>query len=1114
MPRDPLRLFYPTALRAVFAAGTVCLLLEAGCEHPTAKTQAPAPTPAKLAYNQDIEPILAENCFGCHGPDPGSRKAGLRLDRPEFAFAPRGKDLPALVAGQPDASPLVRRVESKLPKEMMPPPEAHKTLKPEEIALLRRWVAEGARYEEHWSFIAPVAHPPPHVAGARSESVQNPVDAFVLERLNREHLAPSPEADRRTLLRRVTLDLTGVPPSPAEVDAFLADSAPGAYDRVVDRLLSSTRFGEHRAHYWLDYVRYADTHGIHFDNLRAIWPYRDYVIGSYNANKPFDRFIREQLAGDLLPAATWDQLVATGFMRCNLTTNEGGDIPEETYVNQTRDRIETFGVTFLGLTTGCAACHDHKFDPFTQRDFYSLAAYLNNTAEKSWDSNIADPAPVVRLPRDEDRAAAEVVLTRRAELQRELAARKEKGLELARQWILAGHPPEPVKADGLELRLRLDEGHGDLVANSAPGAQVKAFKADTNPLVWGEDSWFWPSMRMDIQTHLSLGSLGDVDADESFSAGGWIKLRDKPGNIGTGDGSMLSRMGDEHRHGGAGWEIYQKGLHFVVNLMPDPETEKDLTPAKAGPESKGESGTDKEKARGLSVATKNSYPKDEWIHVFFTYDGSRKPDGIKIYVNGSRADTYTQSETLPAKASIRTDAAMQLGRRDDYEPMKETRFQDVRFYRRALAEDEVPRLLFEDVAAEIVARKPDPSQWTRDEAFVVVDRWYLGTVDPAARKLADAVAAHTGALEALTQGGTPTLIATEKPTPAYADTLRRGDYYSRVERVGPASPHFLPPPPPGAPLDRRGLADWLLSPSQPLFSRVTVNRMWQEVFGTGLVETPGDFGVMGAKPSHPELLDWLAVHFRESGWDVKGFYRLLVTSATYRQSSVVTAELLAKDPGNRLLARGPRIRMDAEMLRDSALAVSGLLVEKVGGPPARPYQPPGLWEEVAMPESNTRTYVADHGDGLYRRSVYTFWKRASMPPSMEAFDATSRESACTRRVRTNTPLQAFVTMNDPQWFEAARHLAEHALHTSADPDKRLDYMSRMALGRSLEPRERAVFLKSRDYFSTRFTASPDAAKQALAVGDSPPDPSLPAPELATWTVVASQFLNLDEFLTK
>jgi hypothetical protein len=1111
--------FARVPLRLVLASGGIALLVQVGCQQSPVKS--PAPAPAKLSFNEHVEPILAENCFGCHGPDPGSRKAGLRLDRADFAFAPHEKSGPAIVPFQPDKSPLVRRIESKLEKEMMPPPEAHKTLKPEEVALLRRWVSEGAQYQEHWSFIPPVAQTPPPVPAALAASVRNPIDQFIFARLEREHLAPSPEADRRSIIRRVTLDLTGLPPSPEEVDAFLADGAPGAYERVVDRLLASPRFGEQRAHYWLDYVRYADTHGIHFDNYRAIWPYRDYVIRAFNGNKPFDRFVREQLAGDLLPARTYDELAATGYIRCNLTTNEGGDIPEETYVNQTRDRVETFGVAFLGITTGCAACHDHKFDPFTQRDFYRLAAYLNNTAEKSWDLNIADPPPVLRLPKDEDRATAEVVLSRRADLQEKLDARRRHGRELVASWIASGHLPAPVSPEGLELRLRLDEGHGDLVRNTAPAASGREFKADTNPLVWGENSWLWPSMRMDILSRLRLGGLGDVEAGDKFSAGGWLMLRDKPGSGNTGNGSVLSRMGDEQRRDGAGWEIYQEKQHFIVNLVPaaDPAVAPaSVAPKPAPPAAREETNPYDDAAgkpkRGLSVTTRDVFPRDEWLHVFFTYDGSRKAQGVKIFVNGRLVPTDEVLNQMPANGSIRTDAAMQLGRRDDFQPMRETRFQDVRFYRRALSPEEVARVPFEDVAAEIVARQPDPAKWSRDEAFVVADRWFLGEVDPEAKSLAAAVAAHTSALEALTRDGEPTLIAVERPTPAYADTLKRGDYYSRLERVGPGTPHFLPPPPAGAPEDRRGLADWLLAPEQPLLARVTVNRMWQEVFGTGIVESAGDFGVMGTKPSHPELLDWLAVRFRESGWDVKQFYRLLVTSATYRQASAVTPDRLARDPNNRLLSRGPRFRMDAEMLRDSALAVSGLLVEKIGGPSVKPYQPADLWEEVAMPESNTRTYVADHGEGLYRRSVYTFWKRGSMPPSLEAFDAVSRENVCPRRVRTDTPLQAFVTMNDPQWFEAARQLAQHALRAEAAPDARLDLMARIALGRPLAPREAAVFRKSLDEFHASFGPNPDAAREMLAVGESPVDPTLAPGELAVWTMVASQFLNLDEFLTK
>ncbi len=1156
---------FATALAVAGCGKSEAPATSAAPAHVVAKTESSAPVAragkAKLSFNEHVQPILAENCYACHGVDPGSRKADLRLDRAEHALRKRKEGEPAIVPGKPDESPLVQRIESKDEKKIMPPPEAHKTLKPEHLALLRQWIAEGAEYQEHWSFIAPQR---PTVPNTASGSSPNAIDAFVRARLAKDDLAPAAEADRRTLIRRVTLDLTGIVPTAEEAEAFVADKSASAYEKVVDRLLASPRYGEHRARYWLDYARYADTHGIHFDNYRAIWPYRDYVIRAFNANKPFDEFVREQLAGDLLPAKNFDQLAATGFVRCNLTTNEGGTVTEEVYVNQTRDRVEAFGATFLGLTTGCAACHDHKFDPVSQKDHYALAAFLGNTVEKPWDLNIAEPAPVLRLPKPENHATAELVLGKRAELQAKLDARRAQARELVGAWIAAGKRPKPVSTEALELRLRLDEGSGDVVKNSAPEAKVREFKADTNPLVWGENSWLWPSMRMDIFTRLNLGDHGNVDAGDKFSAGGWLMLRAKPGGgvrTGTGNGSLLARMGDEKRKGGAGWDIYQEGLQIIVNLIPDATEPPVMTPtvsatinevaqvaaviptatpppvtagatvatapkqpAKKQPAKKTaptvaasnpRAMTAPVSKRGIQLATKvGQIVRDEWQHVFFTYDGSRKAAGIKIYINGKLAETEVKMDTLLAKDSIRTDAPMHLGRRHDYQSMKETRFQDVRFYRRSLTADEVARLPFEEIAAEIIARQPDPAKWTSDEKFIAADKYFLGEKDADTMALASAVAAHDTAFEALTKDGAATLIALEKPTPAYADVLKRGDYFARGERVEPSVPHFLPELPKDSPRNRRGLAEWLVAPTQPLMARVTVNRMWQELFGRGIVASAGDFGIMGDRPTHPELLDWLAVEFRESGWDVKKFYRLLVTSATYRQTANVTADRLAKDPSNRLLSRGPRFRMDGEMLRDSALASSGLLVEKLGGPSVKPYQPAGIWEEVAMPGSTTQTYVPDKGEGLYRRSLYTFWKRASPPASMETFDATSREVVCTVRARTNTPLQAFITMNDPQWVEAARKLGERAIKAAPAPGARLDFLARSTIARPLAPRESAVLLKALETFQGNFAADQSEVKSLLAVGEAKPDESIQPAEAATWAMVASQFLNLDEFLTK
>lgn len=1128
----------PATIISLITASSLLLLAQVGCgRSPSTASQAVAASTrkdsaAKVSFNEHIQPILSEYCYHCHGPDKNTRKAELRLDVASDAFAPR-KNGPAIIKGQPEKSGVVTRLFSKDPEVVMPPPEAHKTLKAEEIALLRQWISEGAVYENHWAFIAPQRPAVPTLA-QRPVKIQNPIDAFIFARLEKENLAPSPEADRATLIRRVTFDLTGLPPTPAEVAAFLTDSATDAYERVVDGLLASPRYGEHRARYWLDYARYGDTHGLHFDNYRSIWPYRDYVIRAFNANKGFDRFVREQLAGDLLPAKNIDELAATGFVRCSVTTNEGGTVTEEVAMNLTRDRVEAFGATFLGLTTGCAACHDHKFDPISQKDHYQLAAFLNNTADKPWDLNIEAPLPILRVPREAALPAVNAALAERAALETRLNSLRQNSPATIKRWIATGARPQPVSSAGLELRLRFDEAKGDIVTNSAPlaGTALPAtFKADTNPLVWGESSWFWPSARFDIFTRLPLGLTGDVDTQEAFSAGGWFMPRARPGGGGTGDGTLLSRFHSPEKGTGRGWEIFFEKNRLVINLADGP----------AG--------------RALTVISRDLLINGDWQHVFFTYDGSRRAAGLQIYLNGKsirrsvRSDNldprrplltndeplrYSDSEPLrkgsvpdirlyrraalesqlSSLTTIRTAATTYLGRRDDSDPLREGRFQDIRFYRRALAADEVARLPFEDVAAEIIARQPEPTRWTTDEAFVVAEKFFLGQIDTEAKKINAELAVLDNRIDILTRGGAPTLVARERTQPAYADLLKRGDYYARVERVAPGTPHFLPPLPAGMRPDRRALAEWLLTPEQPLLTRVTVNRMWQEVFGRGLVETAGDFGIMGARPSHAALLDWLAVEFRESGWDVKKFYRTLVTSATYRQSATLTPALLAADPSNKLLARGPRFRMDGEMLRDAALATSGLLVDKIGGAPVKPYQPPGLWEEVAMPESNTKKYVPGTGEDLHRRSVYTFWKRASPPPSLETFDATSREFVCVRRARTNTPLQAFVTMNDPQFVEAARKLAERAVTATPDATARLETLAHLTLGRALKPAERNALERTRATFATYYEKNPAEARALLTVGETPVGKNLDPVELAQWTLVSSQFFNLDEFLTK
>ncbi len=1041
---------------------------------------------SRLSFNQTIQPILSENCYACHGPDPGARKAGLRLDRADFAFKPHDKYGPAIVRGKPDKSPLVRRIESDDPKERMPPPEARHTLKPEQIALLRQWVKEGAVYEEHWSFIPPKRPPVPQPKNPHW--AKTPIDDFILSRLDKEGLAPSEEADRSTLIRRVTYDLTGLPPTPNEVEAFLADNSPNAYEKVVDRLLASPRYGEHRAHYWLDVARYGDTHGVHLDNFRRIWPFRDYVIKAYNRNKPFDQFVKEQLAGDMLPGKNLDTLVASAFLRAGISSGEGGTLIEELRVNNKRERAEAFGAAFLGLTTGCAVCHDHKFDPITQKDFYQLTAFFNNLTENPSNDDRNDWPPFIRLPKEPNRAAYEKVLAERSSIENQIDQRRAQSHQLVPAWVEQSKtPPQPVSTAGLQVRFRFDEQKGDTFRNSVPNGQPGSVSAAESPVIWGEGIWLWPYMRMDTGTRLDLPNAGDVEANQPFSVAFWLrpdlrplesKDKKKP------DGVIIARA--DAKEGSRGWQLRIKEGKLVFTL------------AHQAPKN------------AITVETKDKVLiEGRWNHIVASYSGSGKADGIKLYLDGKQPEVKVVQDKLAG--TVRTSAPMTLGRiSPDADPLRQSAFEDFRFYARALAADEAARLPYEDYVSELVRKSPET--WNEDE-FKVVSDFYFADRDEPARSLTAKLPVLNDELDKLSKDGDITLVSEEAPSLAYADLLTRGVYNARAGRVRPGVPHFLPAMPTGAPLDRRGLADWTVSSNNPLTARVTVNRMWQEIFGTGIVETTEDFGVMGARPSHPGLLDWLAVDFRDGGWDVKRFYRQLVLSATYRQSARVTPQLAEKDPKNRLLARGPRFRMDSEMLRDTVLAASGLLVEKIGGPSVKPYQPSGIWDGGHQ-GSDTRKYVQDHGDALYRRSLYTFWKRMATMPDMDVFDSPVRDSACTRRQRTNTPLQALTEMNEPLRLETSRKLAERLIHELGDGDARLNYLGKLLLARPWTPKERRILETALTKFRTTYRKNPADAARLLNVGESKVDKSIPAPELAAWMLVSSAAMNLDGVVNK
>ena len=1084
------------------------------------------------------------------------RKAGLRLDLAEAAFKKRPGHRDAIVPGDPDKSELIRRIESKDPHHLMPQTgqgEA-KPMKPEEIAILREWVKEGAVYRPHWAFEKPV-RPALPAATANDAWVKDPIDAFVLARMKKEGLKPSPEADKETLIRRVTLDLTGLLPTPAEVKAFVDDNSPDAYEHLVDGLLARPTYGEQRARYWLDYARYSDTYGLHFDNSKDIWPYRDYVIRSFNENKPFDRFAMEQIAGDLMPAKNLDPLIGSGYVRLGLSSNEGGTIPEELRVNIARERTEAFGATFMGLTVGCAVCHDHKFDPTTQKDFYALTAFFNNIDEKPFNDDRPVWAPVVRIPKAGNEEAYDRVLAKRSDLAQHLRDMRLHERDLVKQWLVSRQDaPQAVSTDRLMLRLRLDEGAGNVIKNSAPHASPASFTTRETKPEWGETTWMWPDFRMQSSTRAEFGQMGDYEASQAFSSGGWFMLRSAPNyTLEDTPGALISKM-DTSQHD-RGWDLsIRKGVvsvELVNEEAKDPDkrkpakkepgpkepfdyptpqdlTKKDLSAnkppekkeakkkdeAKKKPDKpKAETAKDNTPQVAIKVSAVDALPLDgAWKHVFFTYDGSGKASGVRIYINGKPVETRVVADTLDGK-TIRTKAPMQLGwRYPEANPAKETRYQDIRLYARSLTADEASRLPFEDYVAELAA-KPT-AQWN-DDQWHVVSEYYLNGVDKTFRETEVEITQLNAQLDKLSEGGDLTQVSFERPSLAYADVLTRGVYTARTERVEANTPHFLPPLPAGEPHNRLALAKWTVSPDNPLTARVTVNRMWYELFGTGIVETTEDFGIMGQRPSHPELLDWLAVEFRESGWNVKDMYKLMVMSAAYRQSAKATPEQIEKDPKNIYLSHGPRFRMDAEMLRDIALQSGGLLVSRIGGPSVKPYQPENVWEQVSYPTSDTVHYVQQHGDALYRRSMYSYWKRMAILPDMDAFDAPMRDAVCTRRQRTDTPLQALVTLNDMQWVEAARALAQRViLHGGSKPEERIDLMSEILLARDAPPKMEAVLENSFDQMQQHYKSDPKAASELVAVGEKKRDPSIPAPELAAWTMVASEMLNLDQTITK
>jgi hypothetical protein len=993
-------------------------------------------------FGQQVRPVLSDKCFQCHGPDAQAREAGLRLDRLDEADD-------VLSPAAPQESELLRRIQSDDPGERMPPPGAKLPLSPAEIDLLQRWIEQGAPYEQHWSLL-PVRRPalPPVVNVAWP---RNAIDRFVLARLDREGMEPTPEASRVRLIRRLRFDLTGLPPNPAEVDAFLADNRPDAYERLVDRLLQDPAHGERMAADWLDVARYSDTYGYQVDRERFVWPWRDWVIRAVNGNLSYDRFLTWQLAGDLLPGASAEQILATTFCRLHPQKVEGGSVPEEFRMEYVADRTHTLGTAFLGLALECCRCHDHKYDPISQQEYYGLFALFNNIDEAGLYSYFTDavPTPALLLADASDRK--EIGQLRRrvdaaeAELRR-VGPRRDGAFE---DWLRDGRatlePVGQIHAESFE-----DFQHAEI--KTVPGVRGRGVR------LTGDDGIELP--------------VGNFRRFEPFSVSLWLQTPDRKERA-----VVFHRSRAWTDAGSRGYQLLiEEGClsAALVHFWP---------------------------GNAIAIRTRQEIPTGQWLHVVLTYDGSSRAGGLRLFLNGRRADVETVRDNLSKQITGGGGDQITIGQRFRDRGFTGGRVDEFRVYDRELGSLEIEQLY--DGRSLQEAYRADGDVLTGNQRRNLQE-YFLSTVDAEAARARRQLRACREQLCQRLDGIAEIMVMRELPQPRPTYLLQRGAYDAPGTRVPPGTPAVLPPFP-DQPRNRLGLARWLTDPGHPLTARVAVNRFWQLCFGRGLVATPEDFGSQGAAPSHPQLLDWLAADFAAHGWDVKRLLKQLVTSATYRQDSAVRAELLRKDPRNELLGRGPRYRLPAEMLRDNALAASGLLVRRIGGPPVRPYELTASFKPLP----------ADTGPGLYRRSLYTFWKRTAPAPVMMTLDAAKRDVCTVRRERTDSPLQALVLLNDPQLVEAARVLGQRLLLRHG-PDARglITGLFQKLVGRKPEPAEAELLADLYAGLREDFAGAPERARQLLDIGAAPVDPSLSAVELAAATALASTVMNHDECVTK
>lgn len=999
---------------------------------------APQSSESTLSYNRDVRPILSENCFACHGLDAENREADLRLDQAETAVGTLGGDA-AILPGQPEESPLWQRIISADPDEVMPPKDSHRELTKSEKETLRRWIEQGAPYQKHWAFERP-AKP----SGDR-------IDFFVQQSLARKNLPFSPEADRPTLIRRVSFTLTGLPPTIDEVNAFLNDPSETAYESMVDRYLASPHYGEEMARHWLDVARYGDTHGMHLDNERQMWAYRDWVVDAFNRNLSYDQFTIDQLAGDLVPNPTQDQLVATGFNRCNVTTGEGGSIKEEFIFRYAVDRASTTAQAWLGLTAGCAVCHDHKYDPISQKEFYSLFAFFNSNADPAMDGNALLTQPVIKVKPEAYDSNMKGFAERESALQ--------KTIERKAATVVYADPAEREPRPPVQQTetVWFDDAFPAGAKVNAPGpvlVEQPAHSGSKSLKVVGSGL---------AQTFYDQGAVPLESPDQGrFFVHVYLDAQDPPEEIMV---QFLTQTWNHRAIWGAdliNWGKPNSSERFSAGQLP---------------------------------ATGN------WVKLEFDVESvglsaNTPVRGFAFTVHGGTA--YFDQLGVIGQTDPVTDPQLSFSAWRHSRVGKETPGLPTELNRWLKEGPEVER------TAEELAR-------LRNHYVANVCQTTRGSFN----ELKNELQAVKNERLTYDQSVPSTFVFRDLPQPRESFVMIRGEYDAPGDPVSPGTPAVLPPlQSSGKRANRLDLAKWLVAPENPLTARVAVNRFWQQVFGVGLVETSHDFGTQGSLPTHPELLDWLAIWFQENDWDVKQLMRLMVTSQTFRQQSMAPTERWIADPSNQQLARGPRFRLAAEQLRDQTLFVSGLMVDDMGGKGVNPYQPPNIWEPLGFGGSNTRYYKRSNGKDLYRRTLYTFLKRTAPHPMLENFDAPPREQSCIRRDRTNTPLQALQLLNDVQHFEAARAFAERMIRATEKNEDRIDFAYLSLLARHPSPQETEIILEFLERQTRKYESAPEAAKQAIHFGDSQPPADVNEVELATWTLVANLMFNLDECIVR